>query len=142
MKTMRLRDGDLLVSRQDYMTVTGTGKIAQDLRGHLGEPIGNDRFHTAFGSTLHQFIGTLANEDTRSQIENEVNRVISNYAAVLRDKVEADITSENAPRFSTDEILSRIQDVKVDLRADSVQVEIRLQAASGEVVILTSAVNG
>lgn len=141
MKTLRLREGDLVLSHADYDTVTGTGKVAQDLRGALLEPIGNDRFHPGWGSDLGEHIATIANEETRLSIESEVNRVISNYAAVQRDKIEADITSDSDSRFTTDEVLSRITGVSATVGLDTVSVQVGLNTVSGETVVLNEAVS-
>lgn len=136
MKTLALRDGDLVVSRRAYVTVEGTGKVAQDLRGALLEPLGGDRFHPGWGSALGQFIASIADEATRTDIEAEISRVILNYAAVQRDKIEADITGDADTRFSTSEILDRIRNVAVQVNRDAVQVKISLQTVSGETIIL------
>lgn len=140
MKTMLLNEGDLVVSHRDYAFVTGTGKVAQDLRAAILEPLGNDRFHPGWGSTLDQFLAQIADEQTRTDIESEVNRVILNYASVQRDKIEADISSESDSRYSTDEILSRIEGVSATSSGDTMTVTIVLRTVSGEVVVLTEAV--
>lgn len=141
MKTMLLRDGDLVPSHRDFVMITGTGKVAQDLRCALLEPMGNDRFHTGWGSTLEDFLATIANEDTRFDVESEVNRVISNYVAVQRDKIEADIYGDTETRFTTSEIVQRIRSVEARIDADSVQVTITLVTVSGEVVLLSEGVS-
>lgn len=140
MKTLALHHGDLVVSKRDYATVTGTAKVRQDLRCALLEPMGNDRFHTGWGSLLDQAISSVVNEDTRLDIESEVNRIISNYASIQNDRIEADITGSNESRFTTDEVLSRIEGIKVDLDMDSIKVKITLRTASGEVLTLSETI--
>lgn len=140
MKTLMLRDGDLVVSKRDYVTVSGTGKIAQDLRGAMLEPMGNDRFHTGWGSLLDQAIASVVNEDTRLDIEAEVGRIISNYAAVQNDRIDADIAGGGESRYTTDEILSRIVGVSVELDFDKVRITVKLQTAAGEVVVLNESI--
>lgn len=141
MKTMLLDDGDLVPAHRDFKMVTGTGKVAQDLRVALLEPLGIDRFHPGWGSALGGFIASIASPDLQSDIEAEVNRVISNYAAIQRDKVEADINGDRTTRFTSDEILSRVQSVQVKTTDETVRVRIVLQTASGEVVLLSEAVS-
>ena len=140
MKTMLLRDGDLVPSHRDFVMVAGAGKVAQDLRGALLEPLGNDRFHLGWGSSLDDFIASIANEDTRFAVEGEINRVISNYAAVQRDKIEADITGDGESRFTTAEILSRVRGVTVEVQDETIHVTITLRTVAGEIVVLTEAV--
>lgn len=139
MRTLLLRDGDLVPSHRDFVMVTGAGKVAQDLRCALREPLGNDRFHTGWGSALDQFIASIADEDTRSEVEAEINRVISNYAAVQRDRIEADIFGEEDSRFTTEEILSRIRGVTVQVEGDAIHADITLQTVAGEVLVLSEA---
>lgn len=140
MKTLRLHDGDLVPAHRDYGTVRGSGKVIQDLRGALLEPIGNDRFHPGWGSSLNDFIATIANEDTRLAVESEVTRVITNLAAIQRDKIQSDITSGGETRFTTDEVLSAIQGVVVEVEGESVAVDISVRLLSGEIVVLAEAV--
>lgn len=140
MKTLFLRDGDLMPAHRDLVTVEGAGKVAQDLRCALLEPLGNDRFHPGWGSTLSDFIASVANEDTRFDVEAEVNRVISNYAAVQRDKIEADMLGDVDTRFSTEEILSRVREVRVEVREETVDIHIGLQTVAGEIFVLSEAV--
>lgn len=136
MKTLLLRDGDLVPMHRDLAQIAGSGKVAQDLRGALLEPLGNDRFHPGWGSTIDDFIASIADETTRLDIEAEINRVISNYAAVQRDKIEADMSGDSETRFTTAEVLQRIQSVSVDMEADTVKVHIRLQTVAGEIVMI------
>jgi phage baseplate assembly protein W len=135
-----LTDGDLVPVRRDLAMVTGTAKVQQDLRGALLEPLGNDRFHPGWGSSLDDFIAQIASESTRMEVESEVNRVISNYAAIQRDRIEADITSGGDTRFSTNEILARVRGVDVKIMDETVRVNISLQTVAGEIVVLTEAV--
>ena len=140
MKTLMLRDGDLVPGHRDYVLVEGTGKVAQDLRGALLEPLGTDRFHPGWGSSLGDHIATIASEQSEMEVLAEVNRVISNYAAVQRDKIEADMTGDAPTRFTTDEVLARIRGVNSKTTDETVQVDIQLQTVSGEVVVLAEAV--
>jgi phage baseplate assembly protein W len=136
MKTLRLSEGDLTLRGRAFAETSGTGKVQQDLRGALAEPIGNDRFHPGWGSTLERFVAAFATEDTDFEVRAEVNRVISNYAAVQRDKIEADIYSDGDTRFSTNEVLSAISGVTTTVRGDRISVDIQLRTASGETVAL------
>lgn len=140
MKTLLLRDGDLVPSHRDFLMVRGAGKVAQDLRCALLEPLGNDRFHTGWGSSLQTFIASITNETVRMEVEAEVNRVISNYAAIQRDKIEADISGDEETRFTTSEVLSRVQSVTVDVAQETVAINISLRTVAGEVVVIAEAV--
>lgn len=137
MKTLRLSDGDLTPVGRVFAEISGTSKVTQDLRCALAEPMGTDRFHPRWGSNLDQYVSVVADPTTEFEIAAEVNRVISNYASVQRDKVEADIYSgASESRFTSDEILQRVKGVDVKAVADRISVDIQIQTASGEIVIL------
>lgn len=140
MKTLLLRDGDLVTTHDDLAMCTGVTKLQQDLRAALLEPLGTDRFHPGWGSSLNGFLAQITSEDTRIDVEAEVNRIISNYAAVQRDKIEADIVGDGDSRFATDEILARIRRVQVVVRDETVLVGISLATVTGEIVVLNEAV--
>lgn len=137
MKTLRLTNGDLTLNGRAYAEVSGTAKVRQDLRGALAEPLGTDRFHPGWGSTLGDHVAAVVDPFTEFEVKAEVSRVISNYAAVQRDKVESDIYSDGATRFSTSEILSSVRGVDTTLVGDRLTVDIHLQTASGEIVALS-----
>lgn len=141
MKTLMLRDGDLVPTHRDYAQVTGVAKVAQDLRCALLEPLGNDRFHPGWGSTLDTFVSLVADADTQAEVQGEVNRVISNYAAIQRDKIEADINGGGSTRFTTDEVLSRVHGVSTSISTETIRVNIGLQTLSGDIVVVDEAVS-
>lgn len=135
MKTLRLYDGDLAIGPSaDYQMVTGKHKVSQDVRAALMEPLGNDRFHPGWGSSLHDLVGDVLSEDVRSDALVEVNRVVGNYAAIQRDRVEADINSGGSSRFTTDEIVSAVTGVRADAFLDSLKVQITIGTVSNDVV--------
>lgn len=140
MKTPLLKDGDLVPQRRAFVEITGTAKVQQDLRCALLEPLGNDRFHPGWGSTLETFISEIADETTRLDVRAEVNRVLTNYAAVQRDKIEADINGSADTRFTTSEVLDQVKGLDVTVMQDSVRVSITIQTISGETVLVSEAV--
>lgn len=125
MKTMLLDDGDLVIgTSSDYQMVTAEQKVKQDVRGALLEPLGNDRFHPGWGSTLFDHIGEPLTEFNRTAVLSEVNRVVGNYAAIQRDRVEADMLSNTPTRFSTNEIVTSVIGVRAEQVLDSMRIEI------------------
>lgn len=141
MKTLWLHHGDLAIGQsKDYRTTTGPGKVRQDLRCALLEPLGNDRFHPGWGSTLSDYVGLSITEDLRQAVLTEVNRVIGNYAAVQRDKVEVDMISGSETRFSTSEIVSAVSYVQVASDLDSVHVNIGIRTVAGETVEISEGI--
>lgn len=141
MKTMRLTDGDLSIGlTSDYDMVRGVSKVAQDIRCALLEPLGNDRFHPGYGSDLESFIARSVTYDTRMEVQSEVNRVVGNYAAVQRDKIEADMYSGEDTRYSTEEVVSAVSGISVDTQTDSMSVTIGLTTVSGDSIVVSEVI--
>lgn len=135
MKTMRLDDGDFVIgSSSDYQMLVKTPKVEQDLRCALIEPLGNDRFHPGWGSSLTEFIAQPLDPALELTVTTEVNRVLGNYAAVQRDKIEADMYSNAETRFTTEEVLASVLGVKTTTDRDGLRIQIGVATASGDVV--------
>lgn len=141
MKALLLRDGDLVTRAGDYATVSGPSRVVQDLRLHLGEPLGNDRFHTGFGSTLGDWIGQTLGEAVRMDVENEVRRVVNNYTSLQSDVIQSDALSDVRPSLSATEVLTEISAISAVIRTDVVAVTITLALASGSRVTLVTSVD-
>ena len=69
MKTLALKNGDLVVESGGHKTVSGSTKVAQELYLSLGEPYGSDRFHRDLGSVLDDFFGQPINDMTEAMVE-------------------------------------------------------------------------
>lgn len=142
MRTLAVVDGDLSLSGSSYAMLDGAPKVAQDLRLALGEPLGNDRFHPGWGSRLVDMVGLPLDEATRFGVEQEARRVITNYAAVQRDKIQRDTLTASRSRYQTSDVVAEVQDVRVTATLDTVQVEILLRTVDGQQVVLTSRAGG
>lgn len=141
MKTLRLDDGDLVIGTDsDYAKVTGPAKMIQDLRCALLEPLGNDRFHPGYGSRLEDFIALSNDEEAAFEVESEVRRVVSNYAAVQRDMVEAETFGGEETTFTTDEIIDSLTGISAKITDETVRVTVGLATAAGNQVLLSEVV--
>lgn len=136
MKTLQLRNGDLVIGPNGHETVTGGSMVAQDLRCALGEPVGNDRFHPGYGSVLESFVGQILDPTALFMAEQEVNRVVANYAAIQSDRIQRDALSAARSRFTTADIISSVGQVSVTSNIDAVQVEIAIKTMSGQDVAI------
>lgn len=142
MRTLAVVDGDLSLSGASYAMLDGAPKVAQDLRLALGEPLGNDRFHPGWGSRLLDMVGVPLDEATRFSVEQEVQRVVTNYAAVQRDKIQRDTLTASRSRYQTADVVAEVQDVQVVASLDTVQVAILIRTVDGQQVVLTSRTGG
>jgi phage baseplate assembly protein W len=126
-KTLRLLRGDLVLTGNEYQEVSGEFKIQQDLRNALLEPLGNDRFHPGWGSSLPQFIGNnYVTAETVSRVSQEINRVLSNYVAVQQDTLQRDSLAGRKSRFTTADVVRSVEGVSMSAVADRVFGTIRL----------------
>lgn len=141
MKTLALRDGDLVVGPGGYALLSGPSMVAQDLRCALLEPLGNDRFHPGFGSQAEDFIGLTDSLDAQFEVQQEVARVVQNYVAVQRDRIERDALRGVKSRYKTNEVVAEVEGIQVRQVGDTLYVKIRLRTISNESVDLITAVN-
>ena len=142
MKTLQLKHGDLVIGTNGYATVDGAMMVAQDLRVALGEPVGNDRFHPGYGSALDSYVGMVLDESARFSVEQEVNRVVGNYTAIQRDRIQKDALVATRSRFSTDDVISEVSAVKVTSSMDAVQVSIGITTMSGKSALISMQAGG
>lgn len=136
MKTLLIRDGDLVLGHGGHETITGVAKVVQDLRMAIGEPLGNDRFHPGWGSRTNDYVGGAVEDGVVFSIRQEISRVVENYIAVQRDKIEADVLRGVRSRFGAGEVISDVQDIAVRQVEDRLLVTVRLRVLSGESIAL------
>ncbi len=134
MRTLAIESGDLVLSGGAYLTRTGAALVAQDLRMALGEPLANDRFHPGWGSRLFDFVGVPLDEATRFDVEQECGRVVANYAAVQRDKIQRDTLAAQRSRYRTDEVVGQVQGVQVSASLDTVSVRVLIRTVDNQQV--------
>lgn len=142
MKTLAIRDGDLVIGDSGHETVTGLPKITQDLRLALGEKYASDPFHPRWGSLLDRLIGTWLTPDQMFAVRQEVNRVISNYIAVQQAMIQTDILQADQSRFSTNDVIASVDaiDVTQAQQPDRLIVQVALTTLGRQTVTLTTAV--
>lgn len=131
MKTLELLDGDLVIGPNGHQTVTGAQMAAQDLRCALGEPLGNDRFHPGYGSTLGDSVGKVLDDSTRFEVQTEVMRVVGNYSAIQQDRITRDVLSAARSRYTTDGVVADVGPVNVTAHDDALSVSVGIQMLDG-----------
>lgn len=136
MKTFALRNGDLVIGPSGFKTVSGTKKVRQDLSMAIGEEYGADRFHPQWGSTLHRMIGTTIAPDTEFVVRSEVARVIQQYIDIQRFENVEDKMAFRRSRYSTSEIINRVNSINAKISLDTVQVRINLSTVGRDVITL------
>ena len=142
MYALAIEDGDLQISGGSYDVRTGAAKTEQDVTLALGEPLGNDRFHPGFGSQLYNFIGLPLTQAALFQVEQEVARVVNNYAAVQYDQIQTDALSGSPSRFTTSEIIGQVTQIQVDGSLDTILITISIQTVDEQDLILSTSIGG
>ncbi len=141
MKTLALQGGDLVVGSQGHKTITGSQRIRQDLALALGEPYGNDRFHPTWGSTLPLYVGRPIDPDADMLVRSEVARVVQSYIDTQRAEVLSDGLNGRRTRFTTSDVVSRLNNITTTVLYDAVRVKISLTTQSGENLAIARAVS-
>jgi phage baseplate assembly protein W len=140
--TLALRDGDLQIAGGSYALHDGAAKTQQDVGLALGEPLGNDRFHPGFGSTLWTFIGLPLSPAALLQVQQEASRVVQNYAAIQYDQIQSQVLQQTASRFSTAEIIGQVSSVDVTGLLDTITIKITIQTVDEQDLVLSASIGG
>lgn len=125
--SLAIADGDLVQRGSRLDVVSGVDKLRQDVYCWLTERYGSDRFHVNMGSILQDFIGGIASESTRVEVQSEIFRVLQNYQAMQLRRFK-----ENPEKLSASELLVSVDDIMAALNYDTVRVAIRLRNGSNE----------
>ncbi len=131
MKTFLVRNGDFVLSGRSFDEVSGGTKVMQDITSALREPVGSDRFHLLWGSTLPLFVGEPASQGVAVLVKSEVERVISNYMLIQQTLLRQDQLANRRLRFSAGEVISQIESVSIEQDADRMTVRVTLLMLNG-----------
>jgi hypothetical protein len=136
--SLAIKDGDLVQQGSQLGLAFGLDKLVQDVQLWLMERYGGDRFHVNTGSILQEFIGGIANDSARVEVQGEVLRVLQNYQSLQLRRFK-----DNPQVLSTSEMLISIDDISARVKYDAVEVAVKLrngaqQATTIKVVSSTS----
>lgn len=140
MKTLALRNGDLVVTGTGHQTISGSTKIRQELALALSEEFGADKYHPDWGSILGEFFGKPISDLTQDEIRSEVSRVIQAYIAIQSQEVLNDHLAQRASRFHTNDVVTGINSMTVNQSLDTIHISVDLATASGNTVTVNRTV--
>jgi phage baseplate assembly protein W len=140
-KTLALANGDLVVGPNGHATITAAAKIRQDLALALIEPLGNDRFHTEWGSVLPTYIGQPVNDETDVLVRAEVARIIEQQIAIQQRDISSDSYQGATARYATADVIAGIQDIRVTLDYDTIRLVVTLVTQAGVRININRTVN-
>jgi len=140
-KTLALANGDLVVGPNGHATITTAPKIRQDLALALGEPLGNDRFHTEWGSVLPTYIGQPMDDETDVAVRAEVARIIEQQMAIQQRDISNDSIQGVSARYATADVIAGIQDIQVTVNYDTLRLVVSLVTQAGLRININRTVN-
>ena len=140
MKTLALQGGDLVVGPQGHKTITASPKIRQDLALALGEQYGGDRFHPTWGSMLPSYVGRPITADSELLVRSETARVVQVYIDVQRAEIVNDTLAGKRSRYTTADVVARLDDIHATFSFDSIRVKLLLTTQSQESITLSRTV--
>ena len=125
--SLKISNGDLVAGTGVLMQVRGIEKLTQDLSLWLREPYSIDRFHPSYGSVLDRYIGSIISQLSEHEIRAEAIRVLSAYQQIQLAAVKA-----NPSKYTADELLNTVNDVRISSSYDSVYVSVHFSTATGQ----------
>lgn len=140
MKGLAVIDGDLVLSGNSFLTVSGSEKIRQDLTFAVQEEYGSDPFHPHWGSILDRFVGQPITASLQAQVRNEVQRILNNYIAIQADMVNSAVTAGTSSLLDTSDVVQAVQNIDVQLSNDKIVVTATLTTMAGDSVTVTRTV--
>ena len=123
--SLAIANGDLVQQGSSLGVVFGVDKMRQDVQCWLMERYGGDRFHVNMGSILQEFIGSILNNSTRTEVQSEVLRVLQNYQAMQLKRLK-----ENPEQLSASELLVSVDEILTAVSYDTVAVRVKLRNAA------------
>ncbi len=140
MKTLQIESGDIVVGPGGAQVLRGQAKLVQDLSIAVAEPYGCDRFHPRWGTVLTNYVGLPRTTEIELLVRSEVTRVVGNYMANQTGQVQADAVAGLPSRLASEEIISAIDRIDVQVELDQVRVRVAIRTLSGDPVSLRSTV--
>lgn len=131
MHTLALAGGDLVATSGGHAVIDGAAMIRQNLAGALAEPVGTDRFHPTWGSTLSAQIGTPLTQAETATLRTEAVRVVQAMIAAQGAAISADASAGRRSRFSAADIIAQLLGVAVTSDLDAASVLVQIQTGAG-----------
>lgn len=138
MKQLALRNGDLVISGGSFAMVDGQAKVRQDLGCAMREPIGVDRFHPAWGSTLQSFVGKPIDETTEGLVRAEVQRVVNNYVLTRVAQMQERQIDGLQLQMGASEVVTDLKGVEIHQKQDRYNLRIHLGTLAGPVTLVST----
>ena len=114
MKAIQVSNGDIVLDSGGRLQfVVGTNKLVQDLALWLEEQYGIGFTTPNFGSMLYSMIGGAITSNTLSQVQAEIQRVLSLYSAQQLQQLQNLQQSSQLSYYNKSEIIQSVGDIVV-----------------------------
>ena len=138
MKTLAVRNGDLVLTGSKFGVVEGMARVQQQIGLCLKEPYGNDRFHREWGSVLDEWVGHAITTDIPLEVQAEVVRVVRDTILRQNEQIKARAAAGFTSVIKAEEMIVEISSVNVEQRQDNLLVKITLRTASNQEFTITT----
>jgi hypothetical protein len=132
MRTLAVRNGDLVLTGSKFGMVEGIARVQQQLGLAMREAFGSDRFHRSWGSTLPTWIGQVLTPNVPFEIRAEVTRIVRDFIIQQNEKIKERAALGYTAVVSAEEMIMEIRDIKIETRYDTILVKVTLRTASGQ----------
>lgn len=141
MRALQLINGDIALGPRGYAEVTGLAKVQQDLAMAILTPFGSDRFHAQWGSVLDSMIGSPQGPLTTQTVQNEVQRVVSNYMLLQQAQLAMAQANGYVSPYSNEEIVTGVVSITSSSTFDLIQVVCTVTTAANTTSTITASVS-
>jgi len=133
MKSMQVSNGDLVLDSGGRLQfVVGSNKLVQDLALWLEEQYGIGYTTPNFGSTLYSMIGGPITSSTLSQVQAEIQRIISLYSAQQLQNLQNLQQSSQLSYYNKSEIIQSVGDITVLQGTGFINATVAISTLNGQ----------
>ena len=133
MKAIQVSNGDIVLDSGGRLQfVVGTSKLVQDLALWLEEQYGIGFTTPNFGSMLYSMIGGPITSNTLSQVQAEIQRVLSLYSAQQLQKLKNLQQSSQLSYYNKSEIIQSVGDIVVLQGTGFINATVSISTLNGQ----------
>jgi len=133
MKAIQVSNGDIVLDSGGRLQfVVGTSKLVQDLALWLEEQYGIGFTTPNFGSMLYSMIGGPITSNTLSQVQAEIQRVLSLYSAQQLQKLQNLQQSSQLSYYNKSEIIQSVGDIVVLQGTGFINATVSISTLNGQ----------
>lgn len=144
--SLKVSHGDLVLSQASLSTVSGSDKLAQDLRAFILERMGTDDLHPEFGSLLdggirngeyvEGVIGQSNDALSLALVQREIRRIVADYQARQLTRARNDAAIYGKATLAKGEVLLSLSRIDTTQVEDTMNITLDILAGDGATISL------